>query len=92
MWQVAVLWCYVEGVITVKVAARAATFTVITPYSNLYCCILLVFFLHHFEIKRSIFLLQCSRVCYNEQFLSIKSRCYNEGGGILSADVARACA
>jgi len=36
--------------------------------------------------------------CYNEQFLSIKSgcynehRCYNERGGILSADVARACA
>ena len=22
MWQVAVLWCYVEGVITVKVAVR----------------------------------------------------------------------
>jgi len=31
MWQVAVLWCYVEGVSTVKVAARAATFTVLTP-------------------------------------------------------------
>jgi hypothetical protein len=36
--------------------------------------------------------------CYNEQFLSIKSgcynenRCYNERGGILSASVARACA
>ena len=30
--------------------------------------------------------------CYNEQFLSIKSGCYNEHGGILSADVARACA
>jgi len=36
--------------------------------------------------------------CYNEQFLSIKSGCYNEhrcyieSGGILSADVARACA
>jgi len=36
--------------------------------------------------------------CYNEQFLSIKSRCYNEHrcynerGGILSADVVRACA
>ena len=36
--------------------------------------------------------------CYNEQFLSIKSgcynehRCYKERGGILSADVARACA
>jgi len=35
--------------------------------------------------------------CYNEQFLSTKSgcynehRCYNERGGILSADVARAC-
>jgi len=34
---------------------------------------------------------------YIEQFSSIKSgcynehRCYNEGGGILSADVARAC-
>jgi hypothetical protein len=39
-----------------------------------------------------------SGVCYNEQFLSIKSgcysehRCYNERGGILSADVARAYA
>ena len=36
--------------------------------------------------------------CYNEQFLSIKSgcynehRCYKESGGILSPDVARACA
>ena len=36
--------------------------------------------------------------CYNEQFLSIKSgyynehRCYNDRGGILSADVARECA
>jgi len=36
--------------------------------------------------------------CYNEQFLSIKSgcynehKCYNERGGILSADVAHACA
>jgi len=29
--------------------------------------------------------------CYNEQFLSIKSGCYNEGGKILSADVSRAC-
>jgi len=35
---------------------------------------------------------------YNKQFLSIKSgcynehKCYNERGGILSADVARACA
>ena len=29
--------------------------------------------------------------CYNEQFLSIKSGCYNERGGIQSADVARAC-
>ena len=36
MWQVAVLWCYVEGVSTVKVAARAAAFTVLTPYSNLH--------------------------------------------------------
>jgi len=35
MWQVAVLWCYVEGVITVKFAA-AATFTVLTTYSNLH--------------------------------------------------------
>jgi len=38
-----------------------------------------------------------SGVCYNEQFLSIKSgyynehRCNNEPGVILSADVARAC-
>jgi len=32
-----------------------------------------------------------SGVCYNEQFLSIKSGCYNEFGRILSADVARAC-
>ena len=36
--------------------------------------------------------------CYNEQFLSINSGCYNEQrfynerGGILSADLARACA
>jgi len=30
--------------------------------------------------------------CYNEQFLSIKSGCYNERGGILSAEVAGACA
>jgi len=30
--------------------------------------------------------------CYNEQLLSIKSRCYNERGGILSANVARTCA
>ena len=30
--------------------------------------------------------------CYKEQFLSIKSGCYNECVGILSADVARACA
>jgi len=30
--------------------------------------------------------------CYNEEFLSIKSGCFNERGGILSADVARACA
>jgi len=36
--------------------------------------------------------------CYNEQFLSIKSGCYNEQrceterAGILSADVASACA
>jgi len=30
--------------------------------------------------------------CYNEQLLSINSGCYNERGGILSADVARVCA
>jgi hypothetical protein len=30
--------------------------------------------------------------CYSEQFLSIKSGCYKERGGILSADLARACA
>jgi len=36
--------------------------------------------------------------CYNEQFLSTKSgcynenKCYNERGEILSADVGRACA
>jgi hypothetical protein len=30
--------------------------------------------------------------CYSEQVLSIKLRCYNERGGILSVDVARACA
>jgi hypothetical protein len=29
--------------------------------------------------------------CYNEEFLSIKSECYNERGGILSTDVAHAC-
>jgi hypothetical protein len=28
---------------------------------------------------------------YNKQLLSITSGCYNERGGILSADVARAC-
>jgi len=33
-----------------------------------------------------------SGVCYNEEFLSIKSRCYNKLGRRLSADVARACA
>jgi len=33
-----------------------------------------------------------SGVCYNEQFLSIKSGFYNEREGILSADIARACA
>jgi len=33
MWLVAVLWCYVEGVSTVKVAAGAANFTVLTPYN-----------------------------------------------------------
>jgi len=33
MWQDAILWCYVEGVSTVKVAARAAIFTVLTPYN-----------------------------------------------------------
>jgi hypothetical protein len=30
--------------------------------------------------------------CYDEEFSSIKLGCYNERGGILSADVARACA
>jgi hypothetical protein len=30
--------------------------------------------------------------CYTEQFLLIKSGCYNRNGGILSADVACACA
>jgi hypothetical protein len=30
--------------------------------------------------------------CYNEEFLSIKSGFFNGRGGILSADVARACA
>jgi len=30
--------------------------------------------------------------CYNEQFLSIKSGCYNQSGGILLPDVAHACA
>jgi hypothetical protein len=43
-------------------------------------------------------LIMYSEVCYNEQFLSIKSGCYNahryynERGEILSADVASACA
>ena len=31
-----------------------------------------------------------SNECCNEQFISIKSGCYNERVGILSADVARA--
>jgi len=30
--------------------------------------------------------------CYNEEFLSTIPGCFNVGGGILSADVARACA
>jgi len=30
--------------------------------------------------------------CYNKQFLSIKSGCYNEHKGILSANVAHTCA
>ena len=30
-------------------------------------------------------------VCYNERFLSVKSECYNESGGIPSDDVARSC-
>jgi len=30
--------------------------------------------------------------CYNEQFLSINTGCYNKSRGILSAEVARACA
>jgi hypothetical protein len=30
--------------------------------------------------------------CYNEQFLSIISGCYSKHGGILSAEVAHACA
>jgi len=33
-----------------------------------------------------------TKECYNEQFLSIKSECYNERGRILSADVAHAYA
>jgi len=32
-----------------------------------------------------------TKECYKEQFLSIKSGCYKERRGILSADVARAC-
>ena len=41
---------------------------------------------------------ECYNECYKEQFLSIKSgcynehRCYNEWGGIFSAEAARACA
>jgi hypothetical protein len=48
----------------------------------------------HFKVNNE----KISRVYYNEKFLSIKSgcyneqRCYKERGGILSADVARACA
>jgi len=56
----------------------------------------------------SLIIMQCSTVgyatandpttneCYNKQFLSIKSgcynehRCYNDRGGVLSADIARA--
>jgi len=44
MWQVAVLWCYVEGVITVKVAVVNNQHLQLT--NHLYCCILLVFSLH----------------------------------------------
>ena len=50
MWQVAVLWCYVEGVSTVKVAARLETVVnnqhLELKINHLCCCILLVFFLH----------------------------------------------
>ena len=35
-------------------------------------------------------ILNYSGVCYNEQFLSIKSGCYNERCEILSVDVVRA--
>jgi len=41
MWQFAVLWCYVEGVITVKFAVHP-----LLTINHLYCCILLVFFPH----------------------------------------------
>ena len=53
MWQFAVLWCYVEGVSTVKVAAELHVETVVNnqylklTINLLYCCILLVFFLHN---------------------------------------------
>ena len=47
-----------------------------------------------------LYTVECAtkKECYNEQFLSMKSgfynehRCYNERGGVLSADVVRACA
>jgi hypothetical protein len=39
-----------------------------------------------------LFLYRCSGECYNGQFLSIKSECYNERGGILLADTSRAYA
>jgi hypothetical protein len=35
--------------------------------------------------KANLILLKNSGVCYNEQCLSIKSVCYNDRGGILSA-------
>ena len=62
MWQVAVLWCYVEGVITVKVAVRLESNSnsnqhlQLTMY-HLYCCILLVFFLHNVIVVSCLYAL-----------------------------------
>ena len=42
--------------------------------------------------KRSAVRYATTNEYYNEEFLSIKAGCHNERGGILSADIARACA
>jgi len=43
----------------------------------------------HFKIQWGVL---TTNEYYNEHFLSIKSGCYNERGGIQSTDVASKCA